>query len=454
MPLTLKELRLEASPMLRIAAPIVLGELGWVTMNVVDIIMVGHLPDSATAIAAVGFGSNLYIAVTIFGIGLLLGLDTLVAQSFGRNDVDDCHHTLLSALYFTIAFSPLLVAVIWFGWPLIASSGYDPALLQVMWQYLNPLLWSTVPLLVFIALRRYLQAMNIVMPVMLALLTANIMNAVCNWIFVYGHWGAPAMGAPGSGWATCISRIYMCIFLFVAAIRADHEHGVSMIQSFARRGFLPDFTRIIKIAKLGLPAALQLALEVGVFVAATALIAKLGAVQLAGNQVALVTVTTTYMVPLGVSSAAAVRVGQAFGRHDLAAARRAGWMAITLGTGFMLCSAFVLWTVPQWIAHIFTTDVATIAASIPLLAVAAVFQIFDGIQVVSTGALRGIGDTHSAMFASLMAYWVIGLPVGSWLCFSRGMGATGLWIGLCIGLIIVASGLLLTWHRKMAVQDY
>src|SRR5277367_2394060 len=151
MPLTLQELRSEASPMLRIAAPIVLGELGWVTMNVVDIIMVGHLPDSATAIAAVGFGSNLYIAVTIFGIGLLLGLDTLVAQSFGRNDVDDCHHTLLSALYFTLAFTPVLVAVIWFGWPLIAHSGYDPLLIKVTWEYLKALLWSTAPLFLFIA---------------------------------------------------------------------------------------------------------------------------------------------------------------------------------------------------------------------------------------------------------------------------------------------------------------
>jgi len=453
MPLTLKEMRSEVSPMLRIAAPIVLGELGWVTMNVVDIIMVGHLPDSATAIAAVGFGSNLYIAVTIFGIGLLLGLDTLVAQSFGRNDVDDCHHTLLSGLYFTLAFTPVLVAVIWFGWPLIANSGYDPILIHVTWEYLKALLWSTAPLFLFIALRRYLQAMNIVTPVMFALMSANVMNAFGNWVFVYGHLGVRAMGAPGSGWSTCVSRIYMCIFLFVVAVRADHEHGIRMVQSFAHRGFMPDVARIIKIARLGLPAALQLTLEVGVFVAATTLIAKLGAVQLAGNQVALVTVTTTYMVPLGVSSAAAVRVGQAFGRHDLAAARRAGWMAITLGTCFMFCSAIVLWTIPQWIARIFTPDAETIAASIPLLAVAAVFQIFDGIQVVSTGALRGIGDTHSAMFASLGAYWVIGLPVGSWLCFSRGMGATGLWVGLCIGLIIVGSGLLLTWHRKMMIEN-
>src|SRR5579872_4536950 len=180
MPFTSREIRNEARPMLRLAMPLVLSELGWMTMGVVDIMMVGRLPDSATAIAAVSLGSNLFYAVAIFGSGLMLGLDTLVAQSYGKGDVDDCHHSLLNALYFSLFVGPILMLLMWMGWPLLGKIGEDPAIMQVAGDYLNALVWGTLPLLWYFGLRRYLQSMDIVKPVMFALVSANIVNAVSN----------------------------------------------------------------------------------------------------------------------------------------------------------------------------------------------------------------------------------------------------------------------------------
>jgi len=417
------------------------------TMGVVDLMMVGRLPNSATAIAAVSLGSNLFFAVAIFGSGLMLGLDALVAQSYGKGDVDDCHHSLLNALYFGLILGPVLMALMWMGWPLLDRLGEAPDVLKLAGAYLYALLWATLPLIWYFALRRYLQSMDIVKPVMFALVSANLINLIANWVLIFGHWGFQAMGAVGSGWATAMARLYMCIVLFIAVVHADHNRKTKMFTSFSHRGFTPDVKRIKHIFLLGLPAALQLTLEVGVFATCTALIGKLGAVALAGSQVCLTTVSYTFMVPLGISSAAAVRVGQAVGRRDLSAVRQAGWTALIMGAGFMSTMSLLLWTVPASIAKIFTHDVTIVQASIPLLAVAAIFQIFDGIQIVCTGALRGVGDTKTAMYASFMAYWVIGLPVGYWLCFNRGMSAIGFWIGLCAGLIIVAFWLLRAWYK-------
>jgi len=202
------------------------------------------------------------------------------------------------------------------------------------------------------------------------------------------------------------------------------------------------------LLKLGLPSAAQILLEIGAFSAATALCAKLGALPLSGHEIALNCAAFTFMVPLGISSAAAVRVGQGVGRNDAASARRAGWSAIGLGVLFMSCSGLVFVSIPRVLAHAFSADERVVHVGARLLLVAAAFQLFDGLQVVTTGALRGAGDTRTPMLANLIAYWVIGVPLGYVLCFHYGWGAFGIWIGLCVGLMAIGSALVIVWSRK------
>jgi MATE family multidrug resistance protein len=302
-----------------------------------------------------------------------------------------------------------------------------------------------LPLLLYFALRRCLQAMNMVKAVAFALVTANIINALFNWVLIYGHWGAPAMGTVGSGWSTAIARVYMAAVLVGYLLWYDRKHRTELLSTPVDI----DLPRIRRLLTLGLPAALQITLETGVFATVTTLIAKLGPIPLASHQIALNTVSLTFMVPLGVSSAAAVRVGQALGRKDPLGARDAGSTAIVLGAFFMACCGVGLISFPRWIARMYTPDEKVIGATVGLLAAGAAFQLFDGLQTVATGALRGAGDTRTPMLCHFLAYWMIGLPLGAWLCFSRGWGAIGLWIGLSLALILIGIVLLLVWRRTV-----
>jgi multidrug resistance protein, MATE family len=429
--------------MLKLAAPLVVAELGWMGMGIVDTMAVGRV--SAEAMGAVSLGSVLFYAVGIFGSGLMLGLDTLVSQAYGAGRRMDCHRALLSAVYLSLPLTPALMFLVWCWGPLLVRFGINPVVLQQTLPYLRAIMWSTFPLLLYFALRRYLQAMNHTTPIMFALVTANLVNLAGNWILVYGHLGARAMGAEGSGWATCISRVYMIVILAVYTLYDAIVNHTGLMHA----PLLPDLTRIRALVKLGFPAAMQLSIEVGVFAAATALIGTLDPLSLAAHQIAINTASLTYMVPLGISSAAAVRVGQALGRGDISAANRAGWTAIGLGAAFMAAAGLVMITFPAYVARVFTTDQAVIRTAVTLLAVAAAFQLFDGIQGVATGALRGAGDTRTPMICHLVCYWVVGLPLGYVLCFVVGWGAVGLWTGLCIALIMIGVVLLLAWTRKV-----
>jgi MATE family multidrug resistance protein len=253
------------------------------------------------------------------------------------------------------------------------------------------------------------------------------------------------MGAVGSGWSTAWARIYLAAVLVGYLLWYDRKHRTRLL----RTPIQPDLRRIRRLLALGFPAAMQISLEIGVFALVTALIGRLGAVALASHQIALNTVSLTYMVPLGVSSAAAVRVGQAIGRKDSLGARDAGGSAIFYGATFMTIAGIALLVFPRGIARLFTPDAAIIRSTVYLLAAGAAFQLFDGIQTVATGALRGAGDTRTPMFCHFTAYWIIGLPLGSWLCFSRGWGAFGLWAGLSLALILIGIVLLFAWRLRV-----
>lgn len=436
---------------LRLALPLIFAEVGWMSMGVVDTIMVGRLPNSAVAIGATGLGQSLYNVIAIFGGGLLLGMDTFVAHAYGREDVQDARSTLLNGLTLAIALTPILMIGVACWPPLMRHFGVSVDLVGPMRPFLVALNWGTLPLLLYFAVRRYLQAVNVVIPVMLALISANIVNAVGDWALIYGHLGFRAEGITGSGWSTCFARIYMAVFLAITLAWVESKRKSRAAHS--RHSLRVDVAKIWALMKLGAPAAGQILVEIGAFSAATALCAKLGPVALSGHEIALNCAAFTFMVPLGISSAAAVRVGQQLGRRDPEGARRAGWSAISLGVGFMACAGVVFVSMPRVIARGFSPDPAVVHIGSKLLLVAAAFQLFDGIQVVTTGALRGAGDTRTPMLANLVAYWFIGIPVGCVLCFRLGWGPVGIWTGLCAGLVIIGSVLLITWREKKLVVD-
>jgi multidrug resistance protein, MATE family len=428
--------------MLRLAAPLALTELGWLAMGFVDTVMVGRLPESATAIGAVSLGTTLFYTIGIFGSGIFLGLDTLVAQAYGAGKLEQCHRTLWNALYLALALSPLLMSAVLACLPLFPHLGLMPALVAQTIPFLKALIWSTLPLSLYFVFRRYLQAMGIVKPVVFALVSANLVNLAGNYVLVYGHFGFPRLGVTGSGWSTCVSRGYMALVLALAVIYYDRKRGSGLWM--ASRTL--DVGRIRELLRLGLPAASQLLFEIGGFTAATYMIGELGPIPLAGHQIALNVASFTYMVPLGIGSAAAIRVGQAVGARDVHAAARAGWTALLFGACFMSCSGLCLFLFGRPIARIYTPQPDVIRAGAILLIVAAVFQLFDGLQVVATGALRGAGNTRTPMLANFFAYWLIGLPLGALLCFKLAWGAVGMWIGLCLALVMVGSVLALVWR--------
>ena len=435
----------EIHPTLCLALPLVLAELGWMSMAIVDTMMVGRLPNSAVAMGAVSLGSAIFIVLALFGEGLLLGLDTLVAQAFGAGRREDCHRSLINGVYLSLALTPILSAPVFLMPRFLRMIHLDPALISQTIPYTNALTWGLFPLLLYFAVRRCLQAMNMVRPVAFALVTANIINALFNWILIYGKLGFRPMGTVGSGWSTAIARIYMAAVLIGYLFRYDRKHHTELLKTPVDI----DLRRIRQLIALGVPAAVQFTLETGVFATVTTLIAKLGPLPLATHQIALNTVAFTYMVPLGISSAAAVRVGQALGRKDARGAGAAGGTAIFLGAAFMTLAGIVLLVVPRWIARIYTTDEMVIRNTAALLASGAAFQLFDGVQSVATGALRGAGDTRTPMLCHLTAYWIIGLPLGAYLCFCHGWGALGLWIGLSLALILIGLVLLIVWRRKV-----
>jgi MATE family multidrug resistance protein len=433
--------------MLKLAAPLALAELGWMAMGVVDTIMAGKL--GPVAIGASSLGSMLFYPLAVCGTGLLLGMDTLVAQSFGAGDPLECRRTLVNGIWLGTALAGPLALATWALIPLLGAVGINPHVFALFDGFLKALLWGILPLLYYTAFRRYLQAVNIVKPVTFALVSANIVNFLGNYALMYGHWGFPAMGLRGSGYSTSIARLYMAGVLLAAVVWNERRPGRLLL----RVSWAPHAERLRRLVALGLPAALQILVEGAVFGIVTALAAYLDEASLAAHGLAVNVISTTYMVPLGISSAAAVRVGQAAGGGDARGVAAAGWAALALSAAFMGAAGAALWAFPRGIVGIYTRDAAVAATGASLLRIAAIFELFDGFQVVATGALRGLGDTRTPMLAHLAGYWAVGLPLAYFLCFSLGWGARGIWVGLCAALVLIGSILLATWRRKLAAHS-
>ena len=411
-------------------------------MGLVDTIMVGRL--GPAAIAATGMGSGVFTAIMIFGAGLMLGVDALVSRAAGAGRVDDCLRWLHQGVILALLVSPAIMLVTWLAFITIDGWGLNPQIAVLAKPYLEVIALSAFPLMLYAAFRRYLQGIHVVRPVMYALVSANLVNAAANAILIYGRFGAPALGVTGSAWSTCIARVYMAAFLYIAIRREHRRRGAA----HPHVPFVLDIERLRRLVALGAPAASQITLEVGVFALATALAARLDAVSSASHQIALNIVSVVFMVPLGLASAGAVRVGHAVGARDVRRARRAGWTALILGGAVMIVLGLMLFLFPVPMLSVFTTDARVLEIGSRLLAISAAFQLFDGTQAVTTGVLRGIGDTRTPMMMNVIGHWVLGLPVGYALCFRFAWGVTGLWIGLSIGLIFCAVALTATWIAR------
>jgi MATE family multidrug resistance protein len=412
------------------------------SMGIVDTLMVGPL--GPAAIAATGMGSSVFTAIAIFGMGLMLGLDALVSQAYGARRIDECLHWLHQGAILACALTPLVMGAALLVYATVDWWGLHPEVRALVGPYLRTISLGALPLLLYAAFRRYLQGLHIVRPIMAALITANVVNAFANWILIYGNLGAPVLGVEGSAWATTAARAYMAAFLFVTIRRVHRRRGAE----HPHVELVVDGTRLRRLVALGAPAASQITLEVGAFATVTALAGRLDPTSAAANQIALNIASLTFMVPLGLASAGAVRVGHAVGALDRPRAIKAGWTALTVAAAVMagVAVALVLW--PQAMIRAFTDDRRVIEIGVGLLAIAAAFQLFDGTQAVATGVLRGLGDTRTPMLTNMVGYWVFGLPIGYALTFTFGWGVVGLWIGLSIGLIIVAIALIVVWTYR------
>jgi MATE family multidrug resistance protein len=438
--------------LLRLAWPLILGELGWVSMSIVDTVMVGHLPHAAIPLSAAALAQVLFNTFVIGFGGMLLGLDTLVSQAFGAREIDSANRWLWHGLALACALAGVLVCGFTLAPAMLHHVRMDPEVYRQTVPALRGLTWGVLPLLVYFALRRYLQAGHHTRPIAFAVISANAINIGFDWLLIYGHsfhrHQLQAYGVTGSSWATSLSRLYMMLVLVVALLVLDKKHAYG-VRRMSRR---IHWQHMRQLLQLGGPIGLQIFVEIAIFALVTTLCSLLGPVTLAGHEAALTCASTSFMVPLAICSATAVRVGHNLGqvqsgRSSATRVRAAGWCGILIGGLFMLCTAIVIALWPQAIARIFTPDAGVIAAAIPLLRIAAGFQFFDGLQVTASGALRGLGDTTAPLLTHLFCYWAIAMPLGVWLCFDRRMGASGLWLGLLTGLTLAAIFLVARWQR-------
>jgi len=456
-----KDIRAELPALLHLAIPLIAGELGWMAMSVVDTIMVGRLPNSAVSMAAAALSQVLFNTLT-FGIGgILLGLDTVISQAFGAKELHQANRWLLHGLVLAVALAAALSAILMLTPAMLLHLPVDRTVLALAAPALRGLTYGALPLLLYFALRRYLQAANHGRSIAFALISANVINASVDWLLMYGHrfhlagltLAIPAFGVLGSAWSTSFSRLYLMAVLLTAVILVDrrHHYGLRKVVSQATSRRI-EFQHLRKLFLLGAPAGAQIFVEIAIFALVTTLIATFGPVPLAGHEVALQCASTTFMVPFAISSATAVRVGHAIGRvragfgtlNEVAAA---GWTGILTGATVMLVASVIFLAIPGRVAHIFTPNPVVIAAAVPLLLVAAGFQFVDGIQITATGALRGAGNTTAPFWTQLICFWAVGMPLGALLGFHYKLGAVGLWWGLLFALTGAAIVLLYFWRR-------
>jgi len=425
-----------------LAVPVVVVNLGMMLMGVVSTVMVGHV--SAADLAASALGNLYFVMLVLLGWGTLMALDPIVAQAVGARDQPAVARAVQRGLVLAAGLGVLTAL----GFlPARAVLGFlrQPAdVVPLAARYAEVSIAGVFPFLAFVVLRQSLQAMGRMRPIVLVILAANLLNAALGWVFIFGRLGCPPLGAVGAGLAATVSRFGMALGLLALG-----WHELRPLLRPLRRESL-DRAALARMLRLGVPIGAQMQLEYGIFAVVALLMGRLGTVPMAAHQIAMTIASVTFMVPQGIGGAAAVLVGQAVGAGEASRARRAAATSLGLGAGFMLLSGLVFVVIPGPLARLFSAEAPVLAVAIMLLPIAAVFQVFDGIQVVSIGVLRGVGDTRTPVVVNVLGFWLIGLPLSLWLGFGLRAGAAGLWWGLVVGLVVV--GLILLVRVRVRLR--
>jgi len=431
----------EARALARLAAPIVATQLSMMALGFVDMAMVGRVEgDAVAALAAVSLGNLWKVGTAMVAMGIVLGVDPFVTQAHGARDALGLARALQRGIVVAVATS-LPVALLWlFTRDVLVALGQDPEISAVAHRYVLVQAPSQVGFLIFCALRQYLQGRGILRPMLFVAVAANVVNVLLNWMFIYGRLGAPALGAVGSGVATSLVQLFMPLALF-AAIRVGRLHEGAWAP-WSREVF--DWRALRAILAIGAPIGVHFAAEIWGFQIAMLWSGWLGPQALAANAVVLNLASLSFMIPLGVGLASVTRVGNLIGERRPDDAQTAAWSALALGVGAMALCGVVFFALRDSIGEIYSSDAAVLALIASAMPVAAAFQVLDGAQVVATGVLRGMGVTRPSALANLVGFYALGLPLGYWLTFERGLGLRGLWWGVALGLAVV-SVVLVAW---------
>lgn len=423
--------RAEVRAIARLAAPVVTAQLGMMMLGVVDVMMVGRVDEHA--MAAVAAGHTFAFALMIFAIGVVMVLDPVVAQAWGAREPEAVSHAFWRGVVLAIVMSVVIGVGLWFGEPLMRMLMGDSPIVPDAYRYATWIIPGLPGYFLFSVVRQVLQAMSVVRPVVVSTITGNLANVFFNYMFIFGEFGAPEMGAPGSAVSTSLCRYVMLGTLVFAALPV--LRGVIRRPDRKVLEPKPYAPLVIRGSQIGF----QSALEVWLFNAVGILMVRMGSVEMAGHQVALNLASVSFMIPFGIGAAAATRVGNAVGRGDVIGAKRAAFGSLLLGGLVMFASALAFLVFPSALASLYTEESAVIAMAAALLPIAAIFQVFDGVQAVGCGVLRGIADTKVAAFINLFGFWGVGLPACIGFAHGLGHGPVGLWWGLTLSLAVVAA---------------
>jgi MATE family multidrug resistance protein len=434
--LPLRQFVQESRATFALAVPLMAGQLSQMLMGLVDSAMVGHL--GVVPLAAAAFANSVIGVPLLIGIGLMMAISVEVSRAHGAGEQAQTGEVLRHGIVLSLAVGGVLVALCWVASGFLHRLGQSPDVAAQARVYFLIIAVSLIPTLVSLALKQFSEALHHPWPPTLILLASVPLNGFLNWLLIYGKWGCPALGLEGAAWATLLARVagLVALWIYVSRARrfAQHIPG-RWTEPFSHTGFISQL-------KIGAPAAAMLLLESSAFSIAALMMGWLGATPLAAHQIAISCAAASFMLPLGLSMATTIRVGQAVGAGDHVRIRRIGTSSLVLGALIMLACGVVLATAGRGISRMFVNDPAVIDIAVQLLLAAAAFQVFDGIQVVASGALRGIADVNVPTALCAVAYWAIALPAAYLLAFRMGYGPPGIWIGLLFGLF--TAGTLLT----------
>ncbi len=418
-------MRLELRRLFALAIPLAIAEAGTQVMSVVDMAVVGRL--GGRELAACGLANAVFFGVSVFGLGLMLGIDPLISQAVGAGDEFSARRILWQGVWLGLVTAAILTLILLGGPALLTWIGVKRELIAPATTYLLIRLLGLAPWLLFFVVRAYLQAHHVTRPMVTAMVLGNLLNVVGDILLVFGFGFIPPLGVAGAAISTVTCQL-VALAILVAAVMRMHVP--------AARAWNTDVIR--RVLRVGLPTALQVTAEVGIFALVALLAGRIGTVDLAAHQLVITLASFTFTVALGVSTAGSVRVGLAVGARDRQAVRRAGHATFIGAAMVMAVGAMLFMSIPRLLARMLTNQPAVIAASLPLFFVAGLFQLSDGLQAAGIGALRGAADTKFAFISNLIGYWIVGLPLSLLLGFRLGMGVIGLWWGFVAGLTTVA----------------